>query len=315
MANKISQLKPESFRWLLDELFDGVYFVDRDRRITYWNRAAEQITGYSGDEILGCQCQNNILCHVDHTGRCLCTKGCPLAATIDDGNPRQAEVFLHHKEGHRVPVHVRISPVRDCEGEIIGAIEVFNDNTAKQAATDMLAKLQRLAFVDPLTNVANRRFVEMSLRSKLAERQRFGWPVGLMMLDLDHFKQINDRYGHDVGDQVLRVTARTLAANCRPFDVLGRWGGEEFIGIFPQTDACELFDLAQRLRQLVSQSHFKNADIPVRVTISIGATLVRDDEEPTELIRRADELLYRSKAEGRDRVTMEPAPMRIAGAA
>ena len=115
-------------RRILDEIQDGVYFLDTDRRITYWNRGAERITGFKSDEVLGRCCSDNILMHVDHAGLQLCKGHCPAARTIADGSFQEDEVFLHHKQGHRVPVRVRTSPVRDEAGGIIGAVEIFNDN-------------------------------------------------------------------------------------------------------------------------------------------------------------------------------------------
>jgi diguanylate cyclase with PAS/PAC sensor len=122
------------YKKLLDEMYDGVYFVDRQRRIMYWNRGAERISGYSADEVIGRFCGDNLLRHVDACGRRLCTGMCPLAAAMHDGQPRQAEVILHHKQGHRVPVLVRVTPIRDAQGAIIGALEVFSDNSRQKAA-------------------------------------------------------------------------------------------------------------------------------------------------------------------------------------
>ena len=103
---------PEFFSELLDNLTDGVYFVDRERRIVYWNKAAERITGFSKSEVIGCRCLDNILTHVNEEGGNLCHSGCPLAQTIEDGKSRKADVFLHHKDGHRQPVLVGVAPVR-----------------------------------------------------------------------------------------------------------------------------------------------------------------------------------------------------------
>ena len=101
------------YQGLLDQISDGVYFVTLDRRITYWNGGAERITGYAADEVLGRSCSEGILRHVDDAGRQLCLDGCPLAAVMKDGKPREAHVYLHHKDGHRVPVTVRGQALRN----------------------------------------------------------------------------------------------------------------------------------------------------------------------------------------------------------
>ncbi|MHB1048425.1 MAG: PAS domain S-box protein, partial [Thermoanaerobaculia bacterium] len=159
---------PESFyRKLLDSLTDGVYFVDRDRRITSWNHGAERITGYAADEVVGSYCWNNLLRHVDAEGHELCQNGCPLAATVSDGADRDAEVALLHKGGHRVPVKVRSAAIRDTSGEIIGAVETFQDETEHHETRQRAEELRRLAFLDPLTGVGNRRWAEAELAARL----------------------------------------------------------------------------------------------------------------------------------------------------
>ena len=154
---------PEFYRELLDNLLDGVYFVDAERRITYWNKGAERISGYAAGEVIGSRCSDEILVHVDGQGRCLCTDGCPLQASLDDGEIHEAEVFLHHKDGHRVPVQVRVAPIRAEGGRITGAVEAFTDNATALAALQRVEELQAIAYVDSLTGVANRAFTEIAL--------------------------------------------------------------------------------------------------------------------------------------------------------
>lgn len=162
----------ELFKSLVDNFIDGVYFVDRDRAITYWNCGAERITGFRAEETVGTRCFDEILMHIDAAGTRLCRDGCPLAATIEDGKPREIEVFLHHKEGHRVPVLVRAAAIRDQTGTIVGELEVFSDNTPKMAALQRADDLEKIAFLDPLTGLASRAFTEITLRARLEELAR-----------------------------------------------------------------------------------------------------------------------------------------------
>ncbi len=223
----------EFFKKLLDEFHDGVYFVDRERRITYWNRGAERITGYAASEVVGKRCMDNILIHVDAEGVSLCNGHCPLVFTLSDGAPRYAEVFLHHKEGFRVPVSVRVTPIRDGQGAVTGAVEVFSDNVPQAALLERITQFERLAYIDPLTEVANRRYTEIVLSARHEELRRYDWPFGILFVDIDLFKAVNDRYGHAKGDDVLRMVAKTLVNSVRSFDVVGRWGGEEFLLVLP----------------------------------------------------------------------------------
>src|SRR5215510_10153028 len=118
------------YKNIIDNLYDGVYFVDRDRVINYWNKGAERITGYSAEQTIGRACRDNLLNHVTANGVQLCQDHCPLAAVMQDGKEREAEVFLHHANGHRVPIVVRATAMRDSEGNIIGAVESFSNNSS-----------------------------------------------------------------------------------------------------------------------------------------------------------------------------------------
>jgi diguanylate cyclase (GGDEF)-like protein/PAS domain S-box-containing protein len=289
---------------LLDSLHDGVYFVDRERKILYWNKGAELLTGYSADEVVGRSCFDNILMHVTAGGCSLCLDGCPLGKTIEDGKRRESEIFLRHKLGHRVPVSVRAAPITDTHGKIVGAVEVFSDISAKKHVERRIGELEDLVFLDPLTGVPNRRYIELKVKQALQEVEHFGRKIGLMMVDVDHFKQVNDGHGHDAGDQVLKTMCRTLLHNLRSRNVMGRWGGEEFLIILEGTTLDGLRASAERYRMLISETAVPLPAGQLRITVSIGATLMLPDDTDQSVIRRADELMYKSKVNGRDRVTL-----------
>ncbi len=292
------------FRVLLDNIYDGVYFTDTSRRILYWNNSAERITGYSREEVLGHPCFDNILVHVDEDGRSLCMGHCPVAACIEDKHPRQAKVFLHHKEGHRVPVFVSVAPIFKSDGELFGALETFRDMTPELALLKEAESLREMALICPLTGIGNRRYAEQTLQNRTGEANRSGSPLGLLMIDIDHFKSVNDLYGHDVGDLVLKTVARTLAGAMRSYDFLGRWGGEEFIAIIPNVSLEALNRIAERVLVLVAASTHQVSGKRLMTTVSIGGTLYRIGESGENFVKRADELLYESKHKGRNRATV-----------
>lgn len=291
-------------RTLLDSVFEGVYYVDRERRITFWNRGAEELTGYSSAEVLGRRCMDGILKHVDDSGCSLCLGPCPLLRTMLDGRPREAQLYLHHREGHRLPVGVRTAPIVDPAGAIVGGVEVFRNRMTAPSSAAELEEFRRRAQYDELTALANRRSLDLQLKAKLDDMKRFEWPFGVLLIDIDHFKSVNDTYGHLVGDQCLKVVARTLSKSVREKDITGRWGGEEFLVIVPVLHSSELRALAERLRVLIQASTVP--DCPdVHLSISIGASLARYGDTFEELLKRADALLYRSKDEGRNRVSWD----------
>ncbi|MCF8078980.1 MAG: sensor domain-containing diguanylate cyclase [Desulfobacterales bacterium] len=288
---------------LLDQLYDGVYFVDRSRRITYWNKAAERLTGYAAHEVIGKRCEEGVMVHVDGEGSQLCEKGCPLAATLEDGRVREADLFLRHKTGHRMPVALRVAPLRDEAGEIVGAVEIFNDSSGK-IDLQQLARLEKEALLDPLTGLANRRSLQRHLEGRMEELRRYGLGFGVLFIDIDRFKQINDTHGHAVGDRVLQMIARTLSVNLRPFDEVGRWGGEEFVAVVANVDSHALSLVAERLRMLTEASGLDTETGRVRATVSIGAVLATAEESVEVILERADQLMYQSKIAGRNQISL-----------
>jgi diguanylate cyclase (GGDEF)-like protein/PAS domain S-box-containing protein len=297
------ELQHLDFTGILTELYDGVYFVDRERKIVYWNKGAERISGFSAAEVIGRGCFDNLLTHVDAEGNSLCRGFCPLAKTIADGRPREAEVFMHHKEGHRIPVLVRASPLHDRDGQVVGGVELFSDLRNILANNYRVKELERLALLDNLTQLGNRTYLERVIRVRFEEMKRLDGRFGLLFMDIDHFKNFNDTYGHDVGDRVLQFVANCFIANSRPFDFFGRWGGEEFIGLIRNVDQDELIEVGNRIRMLIEQSYIIHNQRKLALTISLGATMAQAGDTPELLIKRADNLLYRSKELGRNCLT------------
>ena len=289
---------------VLENLHDGLYFTDTHRVITFWNHAAERITGYTAAEVLGRSCAANILVHVDTDGRSLCGGLCPLAMAMADSVGREAEVFLRHKDGHRVPVLVRTGPLKDRQDQVVGGIELFTDLSNILANNSRVRELEQLALLDNLTQLANRPYLLREIEARFEEMRRYGIPFGLLFMDIDFFKRFNDTYGHDVGDEVLKLVANTFVANSRAFDVYGRWGGEEFVGVIRSIDAEDLAALGNRMRVLVNQSFLMHDEARLGVSVSLGATVAHPDDTAESLIKRADQLLYRSKKEGRNRLTL-----------
>jgi diguanylate cyclase (GGDEF)-like protein/PAS domain S-box-containing protein len=291
---------------IVDNLAVGVYYVDEHRQIVYWNKGAERISGFPASDVVGRRCHDDILSHVDGEGRQLCQTECPLAATLGDGEPREVEVWLRHREGYRRPVHLRTAPVQEAGGHIVGAVEAFEDASWAVAVRADAESARRDALIDALTGLPNRRHVDAALDGRLENLRRYGWAFGLLLADIDHFKAVNDRLGHAAGDEALRMVAGTLAGGLRAGDFVGRWGGEEFVALVENADRSMLLAAAERLRVLVARSIVRYAGREIPVRISLGGALARADDNPDRLLGRADAALYAAKDEGRDRVALEP---------
>jgi len=292
------------YKELLDHMSDGVYFVDRDRRILFWNDRATRLTGYKAEEVMGRSCQDEVLCHVDGNGNRLCEDGCPLTATIADGEAREAQVFLQHKKGRRVPVLVRVQPIHGDDGSVVGAVEIFSDESARIAAARKTKEMERLAFLDQLTQLPNRRYLEMSVRTALAEFQVHGDAFGVLVIDVDHFKAINDGFGHSTGDKALQEAARILTGALRTTDIVGRWGGDEFLAVIRHVDESVMQQLAERCCALMRHTSLLSAEGAVKLSVSVGGAVSVQEDSADSIISRADELMYRSKAGGRGRAAV-----------
>ena len=283
----------------------GVYFVDRSRHIMYWNRAAERITGFAAEEVLGRRCKDGILNHCDESGAILCGDKCPLLATMLDGLRREARVYLHHKDGHRKPVRIYAAAIHDGDGEVIGAVETFHDEGALADGHHTDADLLDASMRDPLTGVGNRRLGKSVLAGWLEQHERFQRRFGVLFADLDHFKLINDRFGAGVGEEALIVVARTLQDNLRYGDHVIHWGGEEFLILIADTDAAMLTAAAERFRMLVTRTRLPTGKHHLSLSISIGGTIVARGDSAERIVGRADALLYQSKASGHNRATLD----------
>lgn len=297
---------------IIESLDEGLYFTDLDRKITFWNKSAEKISGYTKEEVVGSHCSDNILVHVDKNGNSLCKGKCPLALTMEDGCPRHSEVYLHHKEGHRVPVSVRVNTLIDANGKVIGGIELFTDLSTKEANQKRIEKLEKLALVDNLTQLVNRNYINKELTHLINNFNDMRVPFGILFIDIDKFKNINDIYGHKNGDEILKMVSNNLKSSSRAFDIFGRWGGEEFIGLIPNIKEETLIEIAERIRLKVENSFIFIDEKKVSVTISIGATISNKGDTIDQILERADKLLYKSKKDGRNRVTLVPLTSTIA---
>jgi len=168
-------------------------------------------------------------------------------------------------------------------------------------------RLERLSLTDPVTGLGNRRHGEHELGQLVVRSSRHGHPLGLVLVDVDGFKSINDTHGHDAGDRALREVAKRMAACLRGSDTLARWGGEEFIVLLPDTEAAGVGQTAERLRRAVAADPFPVGGAAIELTISVGWADWRG-EDPGEFVLRADRALSEAKTAGRNAVRPEPAP-------
>lgn len=292
-------------RSLVENIFDGLLQVNMEGYITAWNQGAERITGYSSHKIIGQGFREVFPKHLQGTGEQLRENISLISKTMEDGIEREGLTSFKHKEGYYIKLLVRVVALRDETGKIVGIFEIINDNKGLMSIYQQNKRTEETILFDSLTGIGNRAHIESRIRQTLEYIRGSGEYAGVMFMDIDYFKDFNDTYGHLIGDKVLRFVANSLRHHLRTSDSCGRWGGEEFLALIRETSPEGLKAAAEKLRALVSQTTIEENGQHLNVSISIGATSIRETDTLESLIKRADELMYKSKARGRNCVTID----------
>ncbi|MBI3157979.1 MAG: sensor domain-containing diguanylate cyclase [Chloroflexi bacterium] len=298
------QLSGEAFREVLEHLDVGVFIVDAERRIQYWNKGAEKLTGYKTAEMIGISCRVDLRMHVDLAGNSMCEDNCPLQAAMDTGRPIQREVFMRSADGHRLMVNLKAVALHDEHGRPNGALQIFSDLSLRQDYLQRLSQLKNVADADSLTGLRNRRYLELVLERGLQELKRYQQPFGVIFIDVDDLKAINTRGGHSAGDAALRHVGYVLNSKIRRDDVVARWGGDEFLVFLDGITPVRLAEIGHALVAGVAAVSALSGREVQAVTISAGATMGREDDDVETLLRRADAAQFHSKQAGKNRFTM-----------
>jgi diguanylate cyclase (GGDEF)-like protein len=218
----------------------------------------------------------------------------------------ECEDFFVRLNGADRHLYFLAAPIMDEDGRVVRAVETLVDLTDKRALED---ELRRLSVTDDLTGLYNQRFFYATLGREVEAARRYGAPLALLLLDLDHFKVYNDSYGHLEGDRVLRRFADSLQSAVRATDLACRYGGEEFVVLLPHTDLEEALVVAERIRHGVEDLEFYpvvpgQGQRKAGITVSVGASLFAPKGDMNELVRQADVAMYRAKEAGRNRVAL-----------
>lgn len=289
---------------LITLVSEGICVVDRDGRIAFWNLAAESITGHKAKDVIGRHYAEGILGRCQSEGLVLSRADSPMVGTPDGDLDGESDTFLLHRDGHSVSVNLRSRVVLDESGEAVGRAELFRPKYVLKTIHDELRTARELARRDALTGLGNRRLLEEKLAKLGGRRCEEDASTAILFLDIDRFKAVNDTYGHQTGDLAILGVARTLSAVLRSFDTIGRWGGEEFVIIAPGFEIRDARVVAERLREMVNAVRIVVPAGLLRLTVSVGATVIGAAESGAEALQRADRLMYQSKEQGRNRVTV-----------
>jgi diguanylate cyclase (GGDEF)-like protein/PAS domain S-box-containing protein len=300
LLKKELEIIHERISALVDASYDGIITVDEQQHVMLMNRAAREILGYDEHDSLDDVHLRHIIperFHQKHDQYIEAFKQSPVRS-----RPMQqrAAVTARRKDGGEVPVEISIAKIRvDNRLELTAVIRDLSEQMR------LITELQKAASHDELTGIYNRRQLSRELQRELKRVQRFGGHFSVALLDLDHFKAINDQHGHQVGDAVLRHFAEAVRSELREVDIVGRWGGEEFLLICPETGGEEAMAILERIRQRLREHPYVHGDTVVPVQFSAGLAVAdasTEGEDP--LIKTVDDALYQAKKSGRNRTVL-----------
>ncbi|MCM0082409.1 GGDEF domain-containing protein [Geomonas sp. Red32] len=294
-----------------DQIFQninlGLMVLDRDLRVRAWNRWMELHSSLSFAEVEG----KSILQFYPHLAQPEFSRF--FKSVLSFGNYAFFSQKLHRqlipmKNPHPSVAHIpymqqncTAGPIRNDQRAIESIYITIQDVTEYVMYEHRLVEMSRL---DPMTRLLNRSHLEQTLSEEMSRAQRYGTPLSVLMIDIDFFKSINDTYGHVCGDQVIKAIANLLKDTVRRIDVVGRYGGEEFCCVLPETASDNAVLLAERLRGMVEEKVHTFGAHTLKVTISVGVAELSPGRDTLErLVNAADDALYRSKHQGRNRVT------------
>jgi len=288
----------------LDKLATGAFVVNNERKIVFWNMGIETMTGLSKEKVEGEMCFNSGMACVDAYGRKACTENCPLVRSMERQKPVAEDYMVKTRMDFRIRVRFFTVPLI-FEGKVMGAFAIVNDLSIEDILGEKLEEMSKVALEDQLTGLPNRRAMEIILETELNAMKRRQIPgFGVCMLDIDHFKKINDEFGHMVGDRILRDMGKLIQSVMRKGEYIFRFGGEEFLIIFRESESEKLVNAAERIRLIVSKHDF--GVHRKRITLSAGVTPAGPEDTITSLVERADRAMYASKMKGRDCTTYLP---------
>lgn len=281
---------PEIYRAILDELQIGVSVLDLQKRIVFWSDGAEEITGYARIEVLGHLCTDNILTHCNHTSCEMCSDQCPLASALHDARPVETLGSIHHKSGHRSPVHIWAIPLRDKHGSIIGIIQTFEGEVAVNGPDPNDQSMKEGGWLDPTTKLPNQIMMLSHLRETLGTFTELHIPFGVILVEVQDMKHLRARYGQDAATAMLQVLARTLRNTVWSTDFVGQWSENQFLAIVCGCGDNALRGVTGRVRRMMSNAAITWWGEELNVKPSLGCASAMPGDSVDSIMRRAQQL-------------------------
>ena len=285
---------PELFRTVLDSLQTGVSVADRNGKILFWNQGAERLMGHKRHEVVGHPCRDNILVQCNDRGCAACGATCPISRTLYEGKPQEAKMQLRHKEGHPIHVLMRLAPLRDTHGSIVGIAKSFDEQSFGAERDRNRHTLAEHGCMDESTDVPNHEFTQFHLSKNLASLARYHLPFGIILIQADRLAQFRAACGPPAGDAVLRVVAQTMKNAFRPSDFVGRWAEDQFLAILINCSNSGVEKTWERTRKMITCAGLRWWSDELSVTTSVGYAMAQSGDSIDSLLSRATASLPQS---------------------
>jgi diguanylate cyclase (GGDEF)-like protein/PAS domain S-box-containing protein len=286
---------------LIDSMHDGVIFVDEHKNILMWSKGAERLTGVSSSAAAGRQFTPALLDMCNAAGRRIRDEACPVTRALTSQAQLRQRLEILGRQGEHVAIDLHTIPVFCSDGELRGATVLLQDAQSEVSLEERCDALHDEATKDPMTKVANRAEFDRMLALFIEAHQQAALPCSLIMADIDHFKSINDTFGHQAGDEAIITVANLLKTLCRSGDLVARYGGEEFAVLCADCNMRDAAARAEQIRKKLAETPHANLGNR-RLTSSFGVAQLESGDTPDTLLRRSDQALLTAKERGRNQV-------------
>lgn len=286
---------PDVYRDILDSLQIGVSVLDLQKRIVFWSDGAEHITGYSRIDALGHLCTDNVLQHCNQECCEMCAERCPISTALHGGKALETISFIHHRSGHRTPIHIWAIPLRDQRGSLIGVVVTFEGEVDVNGPNPNDQKLKERGWLDLLTGVPNQLMMHSHLRETLGTFAELQIPFAVVIVEFQEQSQFRARYGQEAATSMLKVLARTLRTSVWPTDLVGRWSEGQFLVILCGCGEEALLPVVSRMNRMLSNANILWWGEELSLRVSIGHSYAMEGDTTDSIVSRAQRDLVQTQ--------------------
>lgn len=294
----------EIFKAALDNLPLGVYMVDTELRIVFWNRGAERISGYLAQDVLGRRCREKLLVDLDENNPVACGDACQLTDSMREGQPKEADVLLRHRAGHRIPVHVRAIPLRNSSNKIVGATEYFEESRYSASRERRGKATEVPGGIDTAMGLPDAATMRLRLQDCINSFSEHHLPFCILLAEVDNLQKFMQVHGKEAVEAARVVVAHTLSNALRPDDLVGCWDEHRFLVVVKNCEGSMLNRVGERVRKMESHSQVEWWGDELPVSVSIGGTAALYGDSLDALEGRAQAALRCSVGQGGNRVSI-----------